>query len=77
MEAICSYETSVDIQRTTRRYIPEDGTLYNHRCENLKSYNEYFDIFNKIVILRIVKMSCDIWRKYVFGFIWACSIVPD
>jgi hypothetical protein len=40
MEAICSSETSVDSQRTARRYtrIPEDGTLHNHRCENLKSY---------------------------------------
>jgi hypothetical protein len=37
--AICCSETSVDFQRTTRRYIPEDGTLHNHRCENLKSYN--------------------------------------
>jgi hypothetical protein len=27
MEAIFSSETSVDIQRTTRRYIPEDGSL--------------------------------------------------
>jgi hypothetical protein len=27
MEAICSSETLVDTQRTTRRYIPEDGTL--------------------------------------------------
>jgi hypothetical protein len=26
------------LQRTTRCYIPEDATLYNHRCENLKSY---------------------------------------
>jgi hypothetical protein len=26
MEAICSPETSVDFQRTTMRYIPEDGT---------------------------------------------------
>jgi hypothetical protein len=42
MEAICSSETSVDTQRTTRRYIPEDGTLHNHRCENLKSYNLIF-----------------------------------
>jgi hypothetical protein len=40
MEAICCSETSVETQRTTRRYIPEDGTLHNHRCENLKSYNE-------------------------------------
>jgi hypothetical protein len=39
MEAICSSETSVDTQRTTRRYIPEDGTLHNHRCENLESYS--------------------------------------
>jgi hypothetical protein len=38
MEAICSSETSVDTQLTTRRYIPEDGTLHNHCCENLKSY---------------------------------------
>jgi hypothetical protein len=38
MEAICSSETSVETQRTTRRHIPEDDTLHNHRCENLKSY---------------------------------------
>jgi hypothetical protein len=29
-------ETSVDFQRTTRRYIPEDRTLHKHRCENLR-----------------------------------------
>jgi hypothetical protein len=38
MEAICSSETSVDTQRTTLRYIQEDDTLHNYRCENLKSY---------------------------------------
>jgi hypothetical protein len=38
MEAICSSETSVETRRTTRRHIPEDDTLHNHRCENLKSY---------------------------------------
>jgi hypothetical protein len=38
METICSSETSVDFERTTRRYIPDDSTLHNHRCENLKSY---------------------------------------
>jgi hypothetical protein len=27
MKAICSSETSVDMQRTTRRYIPEESTL--------------------------------------------------
>jgi hypothetical protein len=25
-------------QQTTRRHIPEDDTLHNHRCGNLKSY---------------------------------------
>jgi hypothetical protein len=38
MEVTCSFETSVDFQRTTRRYIPEDSTLHNHLCENLKSH---------------------------------------
>jgi hypothetical protein len=38
METICFSETPVETQRTTRRYIPEDDTLHNHRCENLKSY---------------------------------------
>jgi hypothetical protein len=37
MEATCSYETSVDFQRTTQRYIQEHRTFHNHRCENLKS----------------------------------------
>jgi hypothetical protein len=41
MEAICSSETSVATQQTTRRHIPEDDTHHNHRCENLKSYKVY------------------------------------
>jgi hypothetical protein len=32
MEAICSSETSVNSQRTARRYIPEDGTIYREFC---------------------------------------------
>jgi hypothetical protein len=28
----------VEFQRTTLRYIPEDRTLHNHLCENLKFY---------------------------------------
>jgi hypothetical protein len=35
-EAICSCETSVAAQQTTRRHIPEDDTLHNHRWGNLK-----------------------------------------
>jgi hypothetical protein len=40
MEAIYSSEASVETQRTTWRHIPEDDTLHNHHCENLKSYTE-------------------------------------
>jgi hypothetical protein len=37
MEAARTSETSVDIQLTTRQYIPEDSELHTRRCENLKS----------------------------------------
>jgi hypothetical protein len=38
MEETYSSETSVVFQRTTRRYIPEDRTPHNDRCENLRPY---------------------------------------
>jgi hypothetical protein len=38
MEAICSSETLVETQGTSRRHIPEDDTIHEHRRENLKSY---------------------------------------
>jgi hypothetical protein len=38
MEETFTSETSADFQRTTRRYIPADRTLRNHRCVNLRSY---------------------------------------
>jgi hypothetical protein len=45
MEAGRSSETSVNFYRTTRRYIPEDGTLHKHRCDNLKYNRVYAFIF--------------------------------
>jgi hypothetical protein len=42
MGAICSSAKSVDIQRSTRRYI-----LHNHRCEDLNSY-KMFGFFYKV-----------------------------
>jgi hypothetical protein len=38
MEATCSTKMSVDFERTTRLYIPEDGTLHIQLCEDLQSY---------------------------------------
>jgi hypothetical protein len=37
-EETWSSETSVVFHRTTRGYIPKDGTFHNHRYENLKTY---------------------------------------
>jgi hypothetical protein len=37
MEAVRTSETSVNINVTTRRYIPEDCKLHTRRRENLKS----------------------------------------
>jgi hypothetical protein len=46
--------TSGTTQRTTRRHIPEEDTLQNHRCENLKSYILYMFIvsYNLVLIYR-------------------------
>jgi hypothetical protein len=53
MEATCSSETSVDFQRTTRPYIPDNRTHHNHRCENLRSYK-----IHKYVIVTVVLYGC-------------------
>jgi hypothetical protein len=37
IEATFSSETSIDFQRTTRLYIPEDGTVHIDRCQNLRA----------------------------------------
>jgi hypothetical protein len=50
MEAICSSETSVDTHHTTRRYVPEDSTLHNHRCENLKSDTMGFEVLTTMTM---------------------------
>jgi hypothetical protein len=54
MEAICSSESSVATQQTTRRHIPEDDTFHNHRCESLKSYKDKFT--STFVISKIVEL---------------------
>jgi hypothetical protein len=37
IEAVSSSETSVNMHQTTWCYIPEDGHVHAHHCENLKS----------------------------------------
>jgi hypothetical protein len=45
MEAICSSETSFENHRITPRHIPEDDTLYNHHCENIKPHRKMKFVF--------------------------------
>jgi hypothetical protein len=49
-------EMSIGFQQTTRRHIPEDISLHNQRCENLKSNkgDDGFIISNEIISI-IVK----------------------
>jgi hypothetical protein len=57
MEAISSSETSGATQRTTWRHIPEDDTLHNHHCENLKSYMDLeHQILHRQVLLLVFEV---------------------
>jgi hypothetical protein len=70
-----SSETSVQTQWTTRRHIPEDDTLHNHGCENLKSYNRIFlglsgELF--LIIVVIIKQNVGLLTRngiYIM-YIW-------
>jgi hypothetical protein len=44
LEVTCSSEKAADFQQTTWHYIPEDRTLHNLHCENLKCYIIKFNL---------------------------------
>jgi hypothetical protein len=69
MEAICSSETSVASQQTTRRHIPEDDTLHNHRCENLKSY-KYLLLLGKLMKESIMLQTWTTLIKTALNSFW-------
>jgi hypothetical protein len=53
----------VDFHQTTRRYIPEDRTLHNHRCENLKPCI----VYNKVQLIWV--LGCGDIREQTCQFI--------
>jgi hypothetical protein len=70
MEAIYSSERSVVLQRPTKLYIPEDKSLHNHRCDNLKSYKEKSNRIEKpalcwSVLLLLNKTRRNRWVRHV------------
>jgi hypothetical protein len=62
-----SEETSVDTQRTARRYIPEADTLHNHRCENLKSYINMMLNIRKWMILCSSTKTFSYENEYIYN----------
>jgi hypothetical protein len=45
VEAVCTSETSVNFNVTTRRYNAEDSKLLTRRRENLKSHKSRLDTY--------------------------------
>jgi hypothetical protein len=74
MVVIYSSEMLVDFQWTTRRYIPEDNILHNHRCENLKSYKIEVNYTLKILILLNYKNTTALKSS---GVISCINVEPD
>jgi hypothetical protein len=64
MEAICSSEMSVDLQRITRPYIPEHGTLRNDACEDLKSYKLQIILQSNLTIMNIELPNTDVFANW-------------
>jgi hypothetical protein len=67
METTYSSETSVDFQRTTRRYIPEDRILPRQDCflvYNSKKFEDELStsqlLFNKYGSRKV----CDVWKRH-------------
>jgi hypothetical protein len=59
MEAMRSFEMSVDFHWTTRRCVPEDRTLHNQRYKNLRTYTEllYFSDQNNTTYVAVIIMQ--------------------
>jgi hypothetical protein len=70
MEAICTSETSVDTQRTTRRYIPEVGTLLKFVLFAIVSITHscnYFICNNGIVVMVVIVVvaTASLWEEFI------------
>jgi hypothetical protein len=48
---------SLEFQWTTQPYVPEDSTLHNHCCENLKYYNtKTFSLYALFCVIHLYLM---------------------
>jgi hypothetical protein len=67
--AVCCFETSLDVHRTTGRYIQENRTLHNHRCGSLDfGFINIINTIKPINLLYCHKIDCDYRRASVWCF---------
>jgi hypothetical protein len=64
-----SSETSLDFQKTTWLYIPQDITLHNHCFENSKFYKITFDYKNTWIIVGKRIIFFDVENLYLIWFL--------
>jgi hypothetical protein len=62
MEATCSSEM-VNFQQTTQHYTPDDRTLHNHQCENLKSYMVQILAGTLAILTEVIRGFCQSPRQ--------------
>jgi hypothetical protein len=72
MEAARTYETSVDIDLTTRQYIPDDSELHTRRRENLKSHTA------TNIVARLATVRLYLWESVATprGFSSVATLFP-
>jgi hypothetical protein len=60
----------VHFQLTTRRYVPEDRTIHNHRCRGLKSHRVCF-LYEYFCILTSCSCKfCQHWCGIIIFYYW-------
>jgi hypothetical protein len=74
MEAKFSSGSLDDFQRTTRRYIPENRTLYNHVCEKPKSCIVKIPVHNASLSdsLYFIQLNLDLLRARGMNWRYPC-----
>jgi hypothetical protein len=76
MEAVCSSETSVELKRTTRRYIPEDSALQVSTHQRLPvmcmcSYEgKYAEIYVCTSVASNTHVEIYVWTTSRYAFLY-------
>jgi hypothetical protein len=84
MEVVCTSETSVSSNMTTRRYIPEDSELHT-KCwlENVKGrcqLEDFILILSRVILKKYLSSDVRLWTDFnwfrlgsIYGLLWTQS----